>query len=83
MKKAIPPDRILLYLLDKRTLPFEKGLVVYQKDLTLAVCSIKYEDNITGAMEKLMDILVYTTIFPSESYTPSEKDIKKLRKTIL
>ena len=82
---AIPPDRIFLYLLDKDDSILEGNdrLVVYQKDLSLAVNTLKDDNKVLGdAMRKLVTLLSVVIVFPSERYIPTEEDVKKLREAI-
>ena len=82
---AIPPDRILLYLInkDKYILEGEYKLIVYQKDLNLAVNALEDDDKVlSDAMKKLPTLLSVVTIFPSESYIPTEEEVKELREIV-
>jgi len=83
--QAIPPDRILRYLLgkDDDVLKGDNKLVIYQKDLNLAINVL--EDNnkvLSEAMKKLPTLLSVVTIFPSESYIPTEEEVKELREVV-
>lgn len=77
--KALPPELILKYLLREYELPQEK-LIVYQKDLNLAINALR--DDMTEsyhAMKQLTTLLSTVIVFPSEKYMPTVEDIKKVR----
>ena len=77
--KAMPPDLILRYLLKRYELPDER-LVVYQKDLNLAVNALPpVKSTIFDAMMQLTILLSTVVVFPSERYIPTVEDVKKLR----
>lgn len=80
--KAIPPDRLLKYLLnkDEELLKDRTGLVVYQRDLVLAINAIRKELLESSiAMVQLTTLLSSVIVFPSEPYKPTLEEVKKLR----
>jgi len=82
---AIPPDRLLLYLLgkDDDVLKGNDRLVVYQKDLNLAVNALyDIKKELYNAMKRLPTLLSVVIIFPSESYIPTKVEVKQLREAI-
>lgn len=83
--QAIPPTRILLYLLgmDNDVLKHDSKLVVYQKDLNLAINALENDNNVLSfAMMQLTTLLSVVIIFPSERCIPTVEEVKQLREEI-
>ena len=83
--QAIPPERVLMYLLneDDDVLSSNVKLVVYQKDLSLAINALENDnETLSDAMKKLTTLLSVVTIFPSEKYVPTKEEVRQLREEI-
>lgn len=82
--RAMCPDRILLYLLKQNELPTDIKIIVYQKDLNLAINALRdNSDELCTAMKQLTTLFSVVTIFPSKSNIPTKEEVEQLREEVL